>query len=140
MHILDTDLLTLAFHGRGVDADKLRQHLSEISENEVWTTIVSYEEQTRGWLAFAAKAKDVSAMVKAYQKLEQHLENFKQIPLASFSEAAAVEFQRLRKIVRIGTMDLRTASIAMTHNATVLSRNLRDFQKVPGLKVEDWSA
>ena len=36
-----------------------------------------------------------------------------------------------------GTMDLRLAAIALSQNLTVLTRNLRDFGRVPGLKVED---
>lgn len=140
MYILDTDLLTLAFQGRGDDATQLKKRLAQVSRNEVATTIVNYEEQMRGWLSFAAKAKDVSGLVDAYRKLEKYLEDFKHIPLLSFSEAAAVEFQRLRKSVRIGTMDLRIAAVALTLDATVLLRNLKDFEKVPGLKVEDWSA
>jgi tRNA(fMet)-specific endonuclease VapC len=36
-------------------------------------------------------------------------------------------------------MDLRVAAVALTLKATVLTRNLRDFEKVPGLIVEDWS-
>ena len=41
--------------------------------------------------------------------------------------------------VRIGTMDLKIAAIVLAHDATLLSRNLSDFRKVPGLKVEDWT-
>jgi tRNA(fMet)-specific endonuclease VapC len=40
----------------------------------------------------------------------------------------------------IGTMDLRIASIVLAHDATLLSANLSDFRRVPGLKAEDWSA
>lgn len=40
---------------------------------------------------------------------------------------------------RIGTMDLKIAAIALANDATLLSRNLRDFGKVPGLRVEDWT-
>ena len=54
--------------------------------------------------------------------------------------AAIIEFRRLRKAgLRIGTMDLRIAAIAMAHGALLISRNLVDFQKVPGLRVEDWT-
>jgi tRNA(fMet)-specific endonuclease VapC len=42
--------------------------------------------------------------------------------------------------IRIGTMDLKIASIVKVRDATLFSRNLRDFRKVPGLKVEDWSS
>jgi tRNA(fMet)-specific endonuclease VapC len=47
---------------------------------------------------------------------------------------------RLRQAgIRIGTMDLKIAAIALTHDAMLLSRNLSDFKKVPGLRVEDWT-
>jgi len=39
----------------------------------------------------------------------------------------------------MGTMDQRIAAIALVHKAKVLSRNIKDFAKVPGLIVEDWT-
>jgi tRNA(fMet)-specific endonuclease VapC len=41
--------------------------------------------------------------------------------------------------VRIGTMDLKIASIALSRNAVLVSRNLKDFEEVPNLVVKDWS-
>ena len=56
-----------------------------------------------------------------------------------FDQRTAATFARLRRQrVRIGTMDLKIAAIALEHNALVLSGNVRDFQQVPGLRVEDW--
>ena len=37
-------------------------------------------------------------------------------------------------------MDLRIAATAMASDYTVLTRNLVDFQKVPGLRVADWTS
>lgn len=58
----------------------------------------------------------------------------------TFDEPAAVAFQSLKKgKIRIGTMDLKIAAIALAHQATLLTRNFGDFHKVPGLKIEDWT-
>ncbi|MBI4606286.1 MAG: type II toxin-antitoxin system VapC family toxin [Planctomycetes bacterium] len=60
--------------------------------------------------------------------------------MLSFDDAAQERFEELRKRkVRIATLDLRIASIALATGSTLLSRNLRDFRQVPGLIVEDWT-
>ena len=60
--------------------------------------------------------------------------------MLDFDEAAAAKFEDLQRLrLRIGTMDLKIAAIAVSRGATVLSRNLKDFGRVPGLKAEDWT-
>jgi len=50
-----------------------------------------------------------------------------------------VRFQGLRpQRIRIGTMDLKIAAIALIYDALLLSANLRDFQQVPDLRVANW--
>jgi tRNA(fMet)-specific endonuclease VapC len=57
-----------------------------------------------------------------------------------FDDTAAHMFVGLRKQnVRIGTMYLRIASIALARDLTALTRNVVDFQHVPGLQIEDWT-
>jgi tRNA(fMet)-specific endonuclease VapC len=56
-----------------------------------------------------------------------------------FDNTCADQFKQLRgQKVRFGTMDLKIASIALVEKALLLSANLRDFQQVPSLQVEDW--
>jgi tRNA(fMet)-specific endonuclease VapC len=43
-----------------------------------------------------------------------------------------------RQKVRMSTMDLRIAAIAMSNNLVLLTRNTGDFSKVSGLIIEDW--
>jgi len=65
------------------------------------------------------------------------LAGFTRLP---FDREAAARFLKLRKQgVRIGTMDLRIACIVMEHDALLLTRNTVDFEKVPGLKFENWA-
>ena len=91
-------------------------------------------------MAYMARAKTVSQEIEAYAKLRNHLRDFRNILLLDFDERAGVEYQRLRRSrIRIGTMDLKIAAIVITHDATLLTKNLSDFHKVPGLKVADWT-
>ncbi|HZT82334.1 MAG TPA: type II toxin-antitoxin system VapC family toxin [Gemmataceae bacterium] len=141
MVILDTDHMTLLEWARGAEASRLRARLDQVAPEERVTTIISFEEQTRGWLGFAAKARSVADEVEAYRRLSNHLAIYRAMAVLDFDERAAVEYQRLRQAkIRVGPMDLKIAAIALAHDATLLSRNLRDFERVPGLKVEDWTA
>jgi len=59
--------------------------------------------------------------------------------LLPFTEDAAKLFKKLRKQkVRISSTDLKIASMAAVYDATLLTRNLADYRKVPGLKFENW--
>jgi tRNA(fMet)-specific endonuclease VapC len=87
-----------------------------------------------------ARAKTVAQEIEAYGRLKIHLESFRYIVVLDFDERAAVKYQHLRgERLRIGTMDLKIAAIVLANDSTPLSRNLSDFHKVPGLKVEDWT-
>lgn len=114
--------------------------MSETTE-QFGTTILSFEEQTRGWLTYLARARTIAAQVEAYRRLSRHLDVYRQLFVLEFDENAAVEFQRLRRArIRVGTLDLKIAAVALSRQATLLTRNVSDFRQVPGLTVEDWTA
>jgi len=93
----------------------------------------------RGWLALINRTSDVVKQVPYYDRFVQLFSFFSHWVIMPFDEPAAREFKRLRQQrVRIGTMDLKIAAVALTRNARVLSANLRDFRQVPGLQVESW--
>ena len=141
MVILDTDLITLLERANNPAATKLKDRVAALDFSEISTTVITYEEQMRGWLSYLARARTVADEVDAYRRLSRHVSYYGEIRVLAFDENAAVVFQRLRsRKIRIGTMDLRIAAIAIALGATLLSRNLRDFLKVPGLDVQDWSS
>lgn len=140
MVILDTDHLSILERAGSAESERLLRRLSSMAPDQVFTTIVTYEEQTRGWFAYMARAKSMASQIQAYERLMLHLRTFEKIPLLPFDSRAAIEFQRFRAMrVRIGTFDLRIAAIALARKATLLSRNLSDFRQIPGLRVEDWT-
>lgn len=139
MLVLDSDHMSLLEWG-GEGSAVLRERLADVGPDEVVTTIISYEEQMRGWMAYLARTKSIEQEVEAYQRLRRHLDNYRQISVLDFDRRAAAEFQRLRRArIRIGTMDLKIAAIVLSRDATLLSRNLVDFDRVPELKAEDWA-
>jgi tRNA(fMet)-specific endonuclease VapC len=139
MLVLDTDHMSVLEWG-GDHSATLRERLANFGQNEVATTIISYEEQIRGWMAYLARARNLTQEVEAYYRLRRHLDNYREIPVLDFDQEAAAEFERFRRErIRVGSMDLRIAAIAISRDATLLSGNLKDFRKVPGLKVEDWT-
>ena len=99
------------------------------------------KEQVQGWLAYLNRARKPEQVVLAYAKLEEIWRSFLKMNVLSFGDEVQARFAELRRqCPRLQTMDLRIASLALVSNATLLSRNLRDFRQVPGLTVEDWTA
>ncbi len=141
MLVLDTDHVTFLEEGTGEEYQRLLERLKAIPAQERTSTIITFEEQTRGWLGYVARARTLAREINAYRKLNRHLDTFRRIKVLEFDERAAAVYQGLRESrLRVGTMDLKIAAIALANNATLLTRNLTDFVKVPGLRAEGWSA
>jgi tRNA(fMet)-specific endonuclease VapC len=139
MIVLDTDHLSCLEWG-STESSVLRERLGESVDQNVVVSIISYEEQVRGWMALLAKFHDVHEQVHAYARLRRFVELQCSVPLLNFSEAAAQQFQALRQMkIRIGTMDLKIAASCLCENALLLTRNAKDFSQVPGLRFADWT-
>lgn len=140
MFVLDSDHVTLLQRATSAEAQRLRFRLSSIRPDEKFVTVITFEEQLRGWLAQIARSKSPLQQMEPSRRLEVLLKYYSAVNILSFDERVVEKFQELKAArIRIGTMDLKIAAITLAHDATLLSRNLRDFSKVPGLKVEDWS-
>ena len=93
----------------------------------------------RGWLASIAKERLSRRQVVAYTELARLFEYFRLFHVAQFDERAADQFDTLRSAkIRLGTMDLKIAAIALVNNALLVSANYRDFERVPSLRIENW--
>lgn len=140
--IFDTDVFTLSEY---VDSDVCRQihaHILELPPGDtIATTIITYEEQTRGWMAFAARSRDISHRINACRRLQSHLNNYRKWNVLEFGAFAADNFRRLASLrLGLGRHDLEIAAITLSRSGTLITRNLQHFTQVPGLKVLDWTA
>jgi tRNA(fMet)-specific endonuclease VapC len=135
--ILDTDSLSLFERGHPAMVQRVRSH--PIAELAI--SVITVEEQLTGWYTEIRRAKQPARLAAMYERLVRTVEILSQFPILSFTEAAIQRFEDLRsQRLNIGAMDLRIAAIALEEpETTLVSRNLRDFQRVPGLRVEDWS-
>jgi tRNA(fMet)-specific endonuclease VapC len=140
MLVLDTDVVTLLQYPDTEQARRLTARFVE-SGRPVAVTITTFEEQVRGRLADCARAKTPEAYVRPAAALARLLHEYQNRIVLPFDDRAAAEFRRLKGLkVRVGTMDLRIASIVLVHGATLVTMNLRDYAPIPGLRAEDWTA
>ncbi len=139
MILLDTDHVTILRYADSPRCLALQERLQVAQDEVIGTTAVTLEEQMRGWLAEIAKQRDFSEQVSGYAKLVAMTRFFGDWIIQPFDERAAEKCAELRKErIRIGTPDLKIASIALVNGALLLSANLSDFHKVPGLRIENW--
>ena len=72
--------------------------------------------------------------------LKRFFPQFESLP---FDDRAAEHYGFIRAVLKregtpIGANDLLIAAIALAHDLVVLTRNREEFQRVPGLRWENW--
>jgi tRNA(fMet)-specific endonuclease VapC len=139
MMLLDTDHINVLTNPESRQRADLLAKMQAAGDQLFATSAISVEEQVRGWLALINATSDVVKQVPYYERFVSLFVFFRHWVIVPFDERAARQFKGLRQQrLRLGTMDLKIASIALVHNTKLLSANLRDFRRVPGLQVESW--
>lgn len=139
MYILDTDILSRLHAGD----PRLQKHQDRFDPVEVVTSIITRIEILRGRFEYVMKAEDAEHLRRALAWLRRIEELLTQIAIIPADDAAVEEFDRLRqnkKLKNIGRADLLIAAIALANQATLVTRNLKDFRQVSGLRLENWLA
>jgi tRNA(fMet)-specific endonuclease VapC len=122
------------------DHPLIKQRINQINSENIAVTVVTFEEQMRGWLNPINQSSQSERVIWAYKGLKDGIEYFKNVKLLDFTQDADTCYQDLvRQKIRVGTRDLRIAAIALSVNGIVVTRNHKDFAKVPNLTLEDWT-
>ena len=138
--LLDTDHISILQKQSGPEFGTLVSRIAQVPRADLAFSIISFHEQVLGCNVYIAQARTPADVVRGYQMLDRVLSAFADAVVLAFdAKAAAACDDLVAKRVRIATMDLRIASIALSQGLTLLTRNRRDFNKVPGLVIEDWT-
>lgn len=138
MKAFDTDVLTEILSGNPAYAERIAQ----VPPDEQAVPVVVVEEVLRGRLNVIRLAEAGKARVPvegAYLLFERTLADLRAVKVLSHTESAEALVKEWRKQkVKGSTHDLRIAAIWVAHSATLVTRNRRDYQSVPGLGMEFW--
>jgi tRNA(fMet)-specific endonuclease VapC len=134
--LLDTDMLSLHQRNQSQVISAVNSHVSD----QLCVSTVTLEEQIGGWSALARSAKTPQESEYAAMLLAALVVSWNRFAITPMTVSARVQFESLvRAKLNVKHNDLRIAAIAKDIGATVVTRNRRDFGRVPGLIIEDWA-
>jgi tRNA(fMet)-specific endonuclease VapC len=135
LYVLDTDTLTLLQQGHPAVSSRCVARAQELA-----VTVISVEEQLDGRLSSIRRARRPDDLVIAYRRLIESLQFLAGMAILPCPPPAIARFHHLVVMeLNVGRMDLRIAATALEVGATLVTRNRRDFGRIPGLQLEDWS-
>lgn len=137
LFVLDTDQLSLYEKGHV----QVLRNIARRTTDQIAISVITIEEQLEGWQRALHQAKHDSKREQIYWRMARTVESLAGWPVLPYTIAA---MQRrgslLRMRLNVGSNDLKIAAIALEAGGTIVTRNARDFSRIPGLKMEDWSA
>lgn len=139
IYLLDTNILTELIKA---NAGIVARFDAVPERDDVATSIISRIEMLEGRFSSIVKAANKSELLIAAARLQHDEQELAEIEVLPISEAVAEKFEWIlsnKKLKKIGREDLLIACIALAHDATLVTRNTKDFTGIPGLKVENWA-
>jgi tRNA(fMet)-specific endonuclease VapC len=138
MKAFDTDILTEILAGNPAYGERI----AKVPLEEQSAPIVAIEEILRGRLNSIRQAEAGKARItidQAYRLFEETLDALRELKFLSFTPQAEALLKEWRqKKIRGSTHDLRMAASCVARSVTLVTRNRRDFEHIPGLSVEFW--
>ena len=135
-YIFDSDMFSHYVHG----LPALAGRVDACPPEDLVLSAITIDEALTGWYSKIRKERHPERIESAFQSLIDTTIALNDFVLINYSTTSILRYESLKKLkLNVGGNDLRIAAIALEHNATVVSANLRDFSRVPELKVEYWS-
>ncbi len=136
LYVLDTDILTLWQNAHPLVTQRVNHHPT----GDVAVSIISVEEQLSGWYTRLRQARRRDDLARVYGLMTNAVQMIGKLRVISFTEPAMIRYDQLRALrLNVGKKDLCIAAIVLEAGGTLVTRNRRDFQRVPNLPLEDWT-
>ncbi|HLC68154.1 MAG TPA: PIN domain-containing protein [archaeon] len=129
MYCLDTDIIAFILRGD----EKIKKKISSVDPESISITTITLCELFKGAYK-SSRAKENVSMV------HDILRNYNLLSLnITSSEIYGMDFIKLEKEGKLTqVLDLMIASIAKANNLILITRNKKDFENIPDLKLEVW--
>jgi tRNA(fMet)-specific endonuclease VapC len=137
LYILDNDHVSLILYNHPLVIAKAAQH-------QIAVTVITVQELFNGWVGRINDPSLVDNLPALYTKLWTNVKYLQTVEILDFTPEADTCLKQLLKnnpLLRQNRLqkDMRIAAIALSLNATLVTRNQRDFEQVPGLAIIDWT-
>jgi tRNA(fMet)-specific endonuclease VapC len=135
LYVFDTDSLSLYSRGHAGLCARTDAH----PFYELAITVITVEEEVSGWYRLLRKVRLAEEQARVYQRLAEAIPLLVRWRILSMTHAAIMRYDGLKKLkLNVRKMDLRIAAVVLEYEGILVTRNLRDFQRVPNLAIEDW--
>ena len=136
LHILDTDIASLFREGHPEVTRRVLAH----PPSELAVTVITVEEMLAGWFQKLRQKNTPERLEAIYGQMTRTVVYLGRFNVLSYTVATHTRYLQLDAMkLNVRPFDLRIAAMAVEANGTIVTRNRRDFERVPGLIVEDWS-
>lgn len=140
MILLDTDTVSELFRSHGKHLE-LERRIRETPPDDICISSITVGEIMEGALAVIRKQQARNEETTGYDRLIRAFRYLNRFVILPYDEEARTIFLTFSPAIRrIGREDCQIAAIAIRHQALLVTRNLNDFQKIPGVTCEDWTA
>lgn len=130
-YMLDTNICIYAIKHR---PPQVLERLKEHEPSEICISAITYAELVHGVEKSAAVEKNRLALTLLLSNIE----------IIDFDSNAANEYGNIRAALEkagtpIGPLDMMIAGHARSLSYTVVTNNVREFERVSGLRIENWA-
>lgn len=131
-YLLDTNACAALLDKRG---SRIVNRVGQLSRLQICVCAVVKAELLFGALKSGNPTRNLRAVETFLGPLDSH----------PFDDAAAIEYGKIRHYLEsrgtpIGPNDTMIAAIARSRALVLITRNIREFSRVPDLRIEDWES